>query len=492
MAKSSYRSIAKANTILGSVQVFSIAIGVARSKLVAILLGPVGVGLMGLYQSTIDLVKAATSMGIQTSAVRDVAIAKESNNEAELKKTKSVVSRIVWATGFLGLCVMLFGAPFLSQLTFGDQNHTCAFRLLSIIPLIVQLTTQHNVMLQGTRALKRLAMAGIWGGLVGLVINVPMFYLWGENAIIPALIIVALASFIIAWYNASKLGIPSVSISWREVFTRGNSMVKMGFLIGLTGLMDMAAVYMIKIFVQKWGSMAEVGLYTAGFAIVQTYVNLVFSAIATDYYPRLSAISNNKEEYCDAINKQFEILILVLTPMVLLFMSFSSEFLHLLYSTKFVAAKMMISWMAFGMLFRAYSWCPGFMFLAKSDIKLYFIIYILAFAIELALYLVGYYFLGLTGIGIAFGLQYIIGNAYTLAIIKRRYSFAYEWRQNKLMINAVISASLVILTSYLISSWWRYPVFFVIIFCSGFFCYKELDKRLDIVSLIKSRKIVNR
>lgn len=489
MSKSSYRSIAKANSILGGVQVFSIIIGIIRSKLVALLLGPAGVGLMGLYQSTIDLVKSASSMGIGTSAVRDVAIANDSQNNEELGKTKVVLSRIVWITGFLGLFLMLFGAPWLSEITFGNRDHVLAFRILSIIPLIAQLTIQHQVLLQGTRSLKKLALAGIWGGIVGLFINVPIFYFWGEKAIVPVLIVVAVASFIIAWYNSSQLGIKTINISWRESINRGKGMVKMGALLGLTGLMDIAAIYIIKIFVQKWGSMEEVGLYTAGFAIVQSYVNLVFSAISTDYYPRLSSVSDNREEYCDAINKQFEILILALLPMVLVFMSFSAELLQLLYSTKFVAAKMMICWIVFGMLFRAYSWCPGFMFLAKSDTKLYFIIYILAFALQLSLFSLGYYYLGLTGVGIAFALQYIIGNIYSLAIIKHRYSFKYGREQNRLMIIAVICSTLVLLAIYFINSWWRYLVFSVIIISSLVFSYKELDKRLDIISLIKSRII---
>lgn len=487
MAKSSYRSIAKANTILGSVQIFTILIGIVRSKLVALLLGPVGVGLMGLFQSTLDLVKSATSMGINTSAVRDIAIANDSENKLVLGKTKFVLSRIVWLTGLLGFVVMLLGAPFLSELTFGNKDYTYAFIFLSVVPLIAQLTVQHQVILQGTRALKKLASAGVWGGLVGLFINVPLFYLWGEQAIIPVLIIVAVASYLIAWYNASKLKISSCPIPWKECYQKGSGMVRMGFLLGLTGLMDMLAIYIIKIFIQKWGSLADVGLYTAGFAIVQVYVNMVFSAIGTDYYPRLSSVSNNQEEYCDTINKQFEILILVLTPMVLLFISFSSELLYLLYSEKFVAAKMMISWLAFGMLFRAYSWCPGFMFLAKNDTRVYFIVYIVAFALQLTLFLAGYHFLGLTGIGIAFGLQYFIGNIYSLAIIKRRYSFKYGSKQNMLMAIAVVSTMAILTASYLVSSGWRYLIFANIIIVTSYYCYYELNKKLDIGTLIRTK-----
>lgn len=491
MSKTSYRSIAKANTILGSVGVFSIAIGIIRSKLVAVLLGPAGVGLMGLFQSTIELVQSATHMGIQTSAVRDVAIASESGVDDEICKTKAVVSRVVWLTGLLGLGVMLFGAPWLSELTFGNRDHVWDIRILSIVPLITQLTVQHIVVLQGMRALKRLAMAGVWGGLVGLFVNVPLFFIWGEKAVVPALIVLSVASFIIAWYNATKLGINKTKISWKEAFTRGKGMVTMGFLLGLSSMLDMSAVYIIKIFIQRWGSVAEVGLYTAGFAVVNSYVSLIFKAISTDYYPRLSAASNNKEEYCDVINKQFEIMILALTPMVLLFMSFSSELLYILYSSKFVAAKMMISWFAFGMLFRAYSWCPGYMYLAKRDSKLYFVVYILAFVLELLLFLSGYYLLGLTGVGIAFGLQYFISNSYGLAIIKHRYGFKYGKLQNGFMLFSILCGGAILSISYLIPSLWRYAAYIVVILLATLFCVKELNKRLDIKVLI-SKKIKKR
>lgn len=487
MSKYSYRSIAKANTILGSVQFITIIIGIVRSKLVALLLGPAGVGLMGLYQSTIDLVKSMSNMGIQTSAVRDVALANDANNKEELGQTKTVVSRIVWITGLLGFCIMFLGAPWLSEMTFGNRANVWAIRVLAVVPLITQLTVQHQVLLQGMRALKQLAMAGIWGGLIGLFINIPLFYIWGEGAIVPVLIIIAVASYLIAWYNARKLKVPHSMITWKESFQKGRGMVKMGFLIGITAMMDMIVVYVVKIAVQNWGSLTDVGLYTAGFAIVQSYVNLIFSAIGTDYYPRLASVSNNREEYCDTINKQFEILILVLTPMVLVFMSFSSELLYLLYSSKFIPANMMISWLAFGMLFRAYTWCRGYMYLAKSDTKIYFITYVIAFLTQLFLTLGGYKLWGLTGIGISFGLCYVVSNSYGYFIAKLRYGFQYGREQNKYMLFAIMSAASILIISYVIESPIRYLAYVLVIVFSSFYCYKELNKRLDISSIVKSK-----
>lgn len=482
-----YKSIAKANSIFGGVQLINILIGIVRSKFVAIILGPSGIGLMGLFQSTLDLIKSATNMGLNTSAIRDISIAYNTNDINKIKSTKTIVSRLFWITGLLGTLITYISAPYLSEITFSNTNYTIHFRILSIVLLINQLTAQHNVILQGMRQLKKLASANIIGSLLGLIINVPLFYFLGENGIIPALILLAFFSFLVAWYNSNKLHIDSQIISWKETFIKGSSMLKMGFMLSLTGFMDMITIYIVKVAIQDWGSLAEVGLYTAGFAIVQQYVNLIFGAIGTDYFPRLCAASNNKTEYCEIANKQFEIMILVLTPLVLIFISFSPIILYVLYSSKFLSVSMMINWIALGMLLRAYSWCPGYLYLAKGDTKLYFIIYIITFSINIILYLSGYKLGGLTGLGIAFPILNFIVIVMGLYIIYKKYDFVYSRTSNIFMLFSLMAGGLLIISSYLISTPHTYFINIPIIAISSIYSYKQLDKRLELKSLIAKK-----
>ena len=51
--QSSYRQIMKATSIFGGVQVFQIFFQVIRSKFIAVLIGPVGMGIVGLLTSTL-------------------------------------------------------------------------------------------------------------------------------------------------------------------------------------------------------------------------------------------------------------------------------------------------------------------------------------------------------------------------------------------------------------------------------------------------------
>ena len=79
----SYRQIFKATSLFGGVQVFKIIISIVRSKFVAVLLGPAGMGIAGLLTSTTGFVSALTNFGLGTSAVKNVAAASATGNEVK-------------------------------------------------------------------------------------------------------------------------------------------------------------------------------------------------------------------------------------------------------------------------------------------------------------------------------------------------------------------------------------------------------------------------
>ena len=119
---SSYRSIFKATSLFGGVQVFQILVSIIKSKFVAILLGPAGVGIQGLFVSGTTFVQSLTAMGLSSSAVRDVAEAYGTHDNYRVGRTVTALRKLVWFTGLLGmLCVILF-SPILSKYAFGNKS----------------------------------------------------------------------------------------------------------------------------------------------------------------------------------------------------------------------------------------------------------------------------------------------------------------------------------------------------------------------------------
>ena len=479
--KSAYRQIMKATSIFGGVQVFQIIIGVIRSKFIAVLLGPAGMGLSGLLQAGIGMIAGLTNFGLSSSAIKNISLAQAQGDEEKVGRVIAVFRRLVWATGLLGFMVTLCLSSYLSQITFGSNNYTWAFAVLSITLLVNQISSGLGVLLRAMRQINLMVKSSILGSVIGLITTIPLYYFYGSDGIVPALIITAFTSFFLTWYFASKIYFKKVDINIKDIKIEGKEMLIMGFMISLSGIITQVFSYFVRIFISNYGSLDDVGLYSAGFAIVNNYVGMIFTAMATDYYPKLSGVAHDVIKMNKTINQQAEIAILILSPIILVFIVFIKWMVYLLYSDKFLPVNNMILFAASGMLFKALSWAIAFVFLAKSESKLYFWnefftnIYMLGFNIA------GYYWYGLTGLGISFLLTYAVYVIQVYLISKRLFKFVIDkGLVYTLFVNLVLT-TLCLLTSILIKNIFiKYSVGIIIILLSLLFNLFNIKKRLGL------------
>ena len=486
--QTSYRQIMKATSLFGGVQVFNILISIIRSKVIAVLLGPAGMGIMGLLNSTIGLIGSLTNFGLGTSAVKDIAAAHNTENSNRIAIVVTVFRRFVWITGILGTFVALFLSSWLSQLTFGNKNYTIAFIWISITLLFNQLSSGQLVILQGMRKLRNLAKANLMGSSLGLLVTLPLYYTYGVGGIVPGIIGTAIITLLLSWFFSHRIKIDPIKVPLNQTFAEGKNMLHMGFLISMSGLLTVGAAYVMRIFISRTGGIEDVGLYNAGFAIINTYVGLIFSAMATDYYPRLSAVAHSNTLCKQTINEQAEIALLILAPILIIFLIFINWIVVLLYSTRFIAVNTMIYWAALGMFFKAASWSVAFIFLAKGSNKLFVWNELISNIYELGLNILGYHFMGLTGLGISFLVNFLIYLVQVYFISKIKFAFSFERSFMKIF---TIQFGIAIL-AFLIMEYLNYPyqyiVGIILIVISVWHSIKELNKRLDLVSIINKLK----
>lgn len=480
--QNSYKRIIKATSIFGGVQVLNILISIVRTKFIAILLGPAGMGIAGLLVSTTALIGSLTNFGLATSAVRNVSVA--ADNEEKIGITVSVIRRLVWLTGILGTLLTLFLSPFLSELTFGNRDYTFAFMAISITLLLSQLSAGQLVILQGMRKLKYLAKADILGMLSGLFVSVPIYYAFGIKGIVPAIIISSVIALAWTWFFASKVYIPKISINRFILKSEGLPMLKMGFMLSLSGLITVAASYILKIFIGRTGGVEQVGFYSAGFAMINTYVGMIFTAMTTDYYPRLAEVSINNDATKMAINEQAEVAILIIAPILIGFITFVDWAVILLYSNEFKGINGMLHWAALGMYFKTASWAIGFVFLAKGASGVFFWSELIANLYMLLLNIFGYKLLGLNGLGLCFLLGYIMLLLQNYVVAKKLYEFEFGKGFYKIfMFQFVIGLAGFIIMNNVLSPY-SLIINAILIALSMAYSYKELDKRIDINRII--------
>lgn len=483
--KKSYKQSLKATSLFGGVQIYNIVIGIVRSKFVAIFLGPAGMGITGLLSSTTGIINALTNMGLSTSAVRDISVANKGGDIERISKVVRVFRTLVWATGLIGTLICLTLSPLLSHITFGNYDYTVAFIILSVTLLFTQLTSGQNTLLQGMQQYAFMAKSNVIGSTIGLFITVPLYYFWRVDAIVPVLVITSVVSLSLSYYFSRKVKIKRVHIEKKDLFVEGRIMIRMGFFIGIQGILSLIAAYGIRIFIRHFGGVADVGLYSAGFTIVNTYVGLIFSAMATDYYPRLSALSADEIGFRKAINQQMEISLLLSAPVVASFIIFIKPVITLLYSSKFIPIEGMIYWAIFATFFKATSWSLGFSFLAKGDTKAFMWNELCSTIYTLFLNLTCYYWMGLTGLGLSLFASYLIYFIQVLVICGRRYGFNVNGKVYRIFIPQFLISCVCILLVLISPMIIRYIVGGLLVLISFLHSYRELDRRIEIGKLIK-------
>lgn len=486
--QSTYRQIMKATSIFGGVQVFNILISIIRSKFVALLLGPAGMGIMGLLTSTTGIIGNLTNFGLGTSAVKDIAVANGTNDQKRVNDVVTVVRKLVWITGLIGFFVMLTMSSLLSQLTFGNTDYTLAFVWISITLLFNQLSSGQMVILQGLRKIKYLAKANLLGSFFGLFVTIPLYYIWGFDGIVPGIIGTSIVSLSMTWYFSEKIDLKKSELTRVQIFNESKDMLRMGFLISLNGILVVGVSYLIRIYIGRIGSVEQVGLYSAGFAIINTYVSLIFNAMSTDYYPRLSTISDDNKLCRQTVNQQIEIALLILAPILIFLLVFINWIIILLYSRNFTAVNEMIQWAAMGMFFKTISWSVGFIFLAKGTTKLFIWNELIANLYILTFNIIGYYYLGLTGLGLSFAFSYLIYTIQVFVISKIKFEFNFD----RSLIEIFIVQFSFAVTTFIFLKLLNHPVTYIagiiFIFFSGLYSLIHLNKRLSLINLLNKLK----
>lgn len=481
-----FKDSLKATSLFGGVQIYKIIIQIIRSKFIAILLGPAGIGISNLLSSTTTTISAITNLGLSRSAVKNISEAKALNDDQQLHSVVSVFRRLVWLTGILGTIVCAVLSPLLSELAFGNKDYTLAFIILSITLLLDQLTSGQTTVMQGLQKYRYMAKAAVIGSTIGIFVTLPLYYVWGVDAIVPVLLFSSIVSLIISLFYFKKVNLKSVPVTRQVMVTDGKDMIIMGLSLSLTTIVNTALGYFIKIFIERKGGVLDVGLFAAGFAMVNTYVGLVMNAMYTDYYPRLCSVNYDKYRLNTTINDQMQLSIMMLAPLISAFIVFSHLIVIILYSDKFVPVEGMMYWATFATYFQLFSWALSLTFIAKSDFKTLVFTEFTSNLYVIPSQLIGYNIAGLTGVGIAYLFNYILYSTQVYITCKAKYdvkvfgdTFMVFFKQLPIIISCLL------ITIYFDNEY-KYVFGILLVILSCVISYNDLNKRLDIKSAIRS------
>jgi enterobacterial common antigen flippase len=449
----SYGQILKSSALIGGSSVINIGLGIVRTKAMAVLLGPAGFGLMGLYSSIADLAQNIAGMGISSSGVRQIAESVGSGEAERIAKTATVLNRISWLLGILGTVLLALLCRPVSKLTFGSEQQAAAVALLSLSVFFRLVSAGQGALIQGMRRISDLAKMGVLGSLYGTIISIPVVFFLREKGVVPSLVGVAVMSVLTSWWYSRKIQVQTPSLTIAEVCHETAGLLKLGFAFMASSFFTMGAAYAIRIIVLRKVGFDAAGLYQSAWAVGGLYVGLILQAMGADFFPRLAGVATDHPECNRLVNEQALISLLLAGPGVLVTLSFAPLVIALLYSTKFYAAAEILRWICLGMTLRVITWPMGFILVAKGEQTLFMLTDFAWTAVHIGLAWVCVNSFGLSGAGMAFFGSYVFHGFLVYPIVRRLSGFRWSAANRRTGLLLLPSVALVFVGFYVLPLW---------------------------------------
>lgn len=480
-----YRSITKSTAIFGSTQVMSMAANIIKGKLAAHIVGAYGLGISAHLYSTATPIQQLFTCGLNISAVKEISSAKDDQERSECI---TYFRRTIMFLSIMAFISTAISAWWLSQLTFGTTEHWMWFIYIAIAVLFLILTSGETTILQGFRQLKNLATCNLVAPAVGLTVAIPLYWLFGIEGIAPSIAILGMASWMAAKLFTRRLKITHCQMSWKDVWLKGRKTITLGASIMGSTIAGSLATYAINTCISTMGSETDLGLYQASTSITLQCTSMVFSAMATDYFPHLSSIAKVKSKAQDLVSKEGEIAMLIIVPIILMLITIAPVVIRVLLTSEFDVSIFLLRAMSLCLLSRTLCFPLDYICIANGDNKFFLLVEGVWSNIKtLVLVIAGYAIGKLDGIGVALIIGAAIDIAISIIANKWRYGISYSAQYYKTTSVLTLAAAACFAASLWPDIFVSYLTMSLITISTCIFSYQQIDKRIDIKTIIKNR-----
>jgi len=486
---SSYKKTLKSTAVFGGAQAIQMLITILRAKLIAVIFGSHGMGINAIFQSTISIISSFSSFGIFQSAVRDISQEFENGDEKKLSRIKLIFNRMVWATGGFGLLVCLCGAFWLSKIAFQSFDYSMHFLILSLGIFFSALSNGQTVFLQGTRNLTALAKASLGGTVLGLLISIPLFYYCGILGIAAAITSSSLILYLTQYYFSRKIKLDkTVSLTVKETIAAGKPILKLGAILMFGMVILTGFTYLTNIFIGRYGKIADVGFFQGISSITTQSIAIVIAVLASDFFPRLSAVFLDKQKVKLIINEQAELVSLIIAPISAILIIGAPIIVKVLLSKEFLVMVPMLRLLALSLLSKGIWLIMSYVILANGDKKAY-LIYdsLIGNGLLFLSNIFAYSIWGLHGLAMSYLIASISVCIILTIVVKIKYGVSLSYDFLKLIIFLSLLVTMSYFMMYISTNWLRILMSVIVAFVIFTYSLYILNKRIGFVSSLRSK-----
>ena len=435
---------------MGGSAVVNVAVGIVKTKIVAVILGPAGLGIIILLQNVMQTAASVASLGLGQAGTRQVAEANEEGNTNAIALVRRTLIVATATLGFIAAAVLwLAGDQLTAWFELGPQVAS-QMRWLAIGTALTVATQAQIALLMGFRRIGDLARVSTLSVIVSAVIGLTAVWLWGRGGIAAYVLSQVGATFVIGHFYVMRLKrSPKVLLSPGAVMHQFTTMLFFGAALTVAAVTVNVGQLLARTLIQQQLGAAAVGLFQAAWLVSVSYLGFVLQAMGADFYPRIVAAANEPQRLARLVNDQIEVALLLAAPVLLGMLGTAPWLMQLLYSRAFEPAVQVLQWQVLGDVLKVASWPIGYLLLAVNASRAYMVAEIsaiLVFLVALRLLLPIW---GVQASGAAVLAMYVFYFAFVFGVAARRVRFR-PTRGNLVLLGSLFAACLLM---FFIARW---------------------------------------
>lgn len=380
--------------------------GLISTKVVASIIGPAGVAMLGQLNNLNTMLQGIAAGGIRNGVTKYLAEFKDDNNKVAIYISNAL--RISTIFTFIISLLCIFGHKILSEKVMLSTEYGYVFIVLGFTIFLYTLNSLLISILNGYKEFRKYVVVNISSSFVSLIFSVTLCLLWGlKGAMISAVTFQSVVLFITI-FQCKKC-------QWFRVenfFNKSDKEVIKQYLqytlMTLTTLCILPVTQMIlRGYVITEISATEAGWWEGMNRISNMYLSIITTSLSVYILPRMSEITDTWLLKKELIKCYKLIIPLLLTCTLGLF--FLRRFvIWLLFTPDFYPMEELFIWQLIGDFFKIASWVLSFLMLAKAKTKLFISTEVI---FGLLMFGLSYFFvtrMGTVGLNIGYMVNYII------------------------------------------------------------------------------------
>ena len=329
--------------ILGSSSTLTVIAGIVSAKIAAVLLGPSGVGLVGLAQAVAAVAAAVIELGLATSIVRAVG-RRQDHVDDQLQALYRLARATIVATGVVVVLLAAAVSASLVELLLGADRSAYEIVLVVAGAAFIALTALENGAMIAGQRIRSIALTAVLISFVSPSINAVFFLVWDTDGVAPGLFASAGVVFAIASTVRRRAFAPTRVVA-RPGVSEIRPLLADGIPTMATALFGAATLLVLPVVIDDVLGRAEVGYYRAAMVVSLGCTVGLLAVVSQDFLPRASRVAASAQQLGELVTSQVRLMVSVFVPTVCVVSALLPIVIRLLFSQEFAPAIDLLQWL---------------------------------------------------------------------------------------------------------------------------------------------------